>query len=340
MVEEWDLEYSTDADAFFPVVFSRPDGYYFSSDYEKERNLQPDHIMSGVKYYAAVSAWAGDEPVAVICVDQLVSGRQITEEQLEALRLFAGYAGLAIENAHLNSDLEKRVEERTAELEAANRELEAFSYSVSHDLRTPLRSVNGFTQILKEDFSQDFSQQALGFLNKIQVASNKMGLLIDDLLNFSRLGRKPLNIKPVNLNVIVQNVLDSLAPEMAGRQIDWSLPELPPANADSLLIQLVYANLIGNAVKYTGKCEIAHIEVGSMKIDGETVYYVRDNGAGFDMQYADKLFGVFQRLHADDEFMGTGIGLATVRRIVERHGGRIWAEAEVDKGAAFYFTLA
>lgn len=339
MVEEWDLELQTDVDSFFSNVVNRPDGYFFTTDYEKERNLRPNHIMRGVKFYAAVSAWAGDKLVALICVDQLISGRQITEEQLEALRLFAGYAGLAIENARLKSELEQRVHQRTSELEAANKELESFSYSVSHDLRAPLRAINGFSRILNDDFSAELSSPAQGFLRKIGDSGEKMGHLIDDLLDFSRLGRKPLVLQPVDLTSIVQSVLETLALEITNRKIEWVLFELPVANADPILMQQVYANLIGNAIKYSRKRELARIEVGSLNQNGELVYFVRDNGAGFEMQYADRLFGVFQRLHREDEFEGTGIGLAIVQRIIQRHGGRVWAEAEVDRGATFYFSL-
>jgi light-regulated signal transduction histidine kinase (bacteriophytochrome) len=296
--------------------------------------------MAGVKHYAAMAVWAGDKPVAIICVDQLISGRVITEEQLEAMRLFAGYAGLSIENARLNNDLERRVEERTAQLESANRELEAFSYSVSHDLRAPLRAVSGFTTILKADFAADLPPEAQNYLEKIQASGMKMAQLIDELLAFSRIGRSPLKKKAVDLNGLVRSAIEALAPDTKNRQIEWTLADLPSMEADPILIQQVFANLVGNAVKYTGKRETAQIEIGCTDQDHKNVYFVRDNGAGFDMEYANKLFGVFQRLHSEDEFKGTGIGLAIVRRIVERHGGRIWAEAEVDKGATFYFTLA
>jgi signal transduction histidine kinase len=339
MAEEWDLEFPMEGDTFFSSVVSRPDSYFFTNDYETERKLRPNHIMGGVKYYAAVSAWAGDKPVAIICVDQLISGRQITEEQLEALRLFAGYAGLAIENSRLKAELEQRVRERTTELEVANQELESFSYSVSHDLRAPLRAINGFSKILDDDFTTELNPTARGFVKKIIASGDKMGHLIDDLLNFSRLGRKPLAFQPVDMNAIVQSVLETLSVETADRQIEWILSKLPVANADPVLTQQVYANLIGNAIKYSRNRQQARIEIGSLNQNEELVYFVRDNGAGFDMQFVGRLFGVFQRLHREEEFEGTGIGLAIVKRIIQRHGGRVWAEAEVDKGATFYFTL-
>jgi signal transduction histidine kinase len=339
LTEEWQLEVPAWSIDFFGGMLNQPDGFYFTTDYEKDRNLPPEDMMSGVKYYVAASAWAGEKPVALLCADQLISGRTINEEQVEALRFLAGYAGLALKNADLNQELEKRVAERTTQLEVANKELEAFSYSVSHDLRAPLRSINGFAKILGEDFSHELSPMAGSFLGKIIDSGEQMTQLIDELLDFSRLGRKPLNIQPVDVNELVQAVIESLAPETAGRQIEWIRTGLPATEADPALLRLVYANLLGNAVKYTARRETARIEVGSFVQDGEAVYFVRDNGAGFDMQYADKLFGVFQRLHREDEFEGTGIGLATVQRIINRHGGRIWAEAEVDKGATFYFTL-
>jgi light-regulated signal transduction histidine kinase (bacteriophytochrome) len=295
--------------------------------------------MSGVKYYAAVSAWKNDQPVAILCVDQLISGRRITDEQLEALRLFAGYIGLAIENTRLKSELEQRVKERTAELESANRELESFSYSVSHDLRAPLRAINGFSRILNDDFSTELSPLAQDFLKKIHDAGLKMGQLVEALLNFSRLGRKPLILQPVDMSALVRSTLETLALEVSERQIEWVLTDLPPANADPFLIQQVYANLIGNAIKYSRRCDHARIEIGCFMRDDDQVYFVRDNGAGFDMRFSERLFGVFQRLHREDEFEGTGIGLAIVQRIIQRHGGRVWADAELDKGATFYFTL-
>ncbi len=240
----------------------------------------------------------------------------------------------------LNNELEQRVLDRTAQLEAANREMEAFSYSVSHDLRAPLRAINGYTRIIIEDYAGELSAQAREYLNKIYHADQKMNLLVDGLLNLSRLGRTQLQKRNVDMTGLVRNVIESLAPEINDRQIEWNLAELPPASADIVLLQQVFANLIGNAIKYTRTRQNACIEVASYKEDGHQVYFVRDNGVGFSMQYKDKLFGVFQRLHREDEFEGTGIGLATVQRIIQRHGGHIWADAEEGKGATFFFTLA
>jgi PAS domain S-box-containing protein len=239
----------------------------------------------------------------------------------------------------LNADLERRVEERTVQLAAANKELEAFSYSVSHDLRAPLRHISGFTRALASKHSSELGAEAQELLKLIQEASQKMGLMIDDLLNLARLDRREAVSKMTPLNAIVENVRKDLEFELAGRKIDWRIGSLPAVNCDPGLMQQAFANLLSNAVKYTRHQERAMIEVGQMMIKGEAVIYVRDNGAGFDSKHADKLFGVFQRLHTAEEFEGTGVGLTTVQRIIHKHGGRVWAEAERDKGATFYFTL-
>lgn len=247
---------------------------------------------------------------------------------------------LAEERLHqFNAELEARVDERTAQLAEANRELESFSYSVSHDLRAPLRTVAGFSRILLDDFSQDMSDEARGYLRRIHDGAQHMGHLIDDLLAFSRLGRQDLKKSTVDMLTLAREVCDNLSGEYAGRQVRIVLGLLPPAHADPSLMTRVYANLIGNAIKYTRQREVAEIEIGCLHKRGASIYYVKDNGAGFNMQYADKLFGVFQRLHRQDEFEGTGVGLATVKRIIAKHGGEIWAEAEEGKGATFYFTL-
>jgi PAS domain S-box-containing protein len=239
----------------------------------------------------------------------------------------------------LNEQLDKRVRERTAELETANKELESFSYSVSHDLRAPLRAINGFSNLLISDYADKLSGEALMYLDKVKENANKMALLIDDLLTFSRLSRNPLKKRRVDLRGLVVQVIEELHAEAGEREIKWQIGDLAPCQADPALLKQVYANLIGNALKYTRPRPVPVIEIGSRMLRGQTVYFVRDNGVGFDMKYAGNLFGVFQRLHSEADFEGTGIGLAIVQRIVNRHGGRIWAESEVDQGATFFFTL-
>ena len=239
----------------------------------------------------------------------------------------------------LNANLEQRVVERTAELEAANKELEAFSYSVSHDLRAPLRAVDGFSQAVLEDYGGQLPEEGRRDLQTIRDGAQRMGVLIDDLLKFSRLSRTPLNKQQVNTGKLVGNVLESLDSQREGRQVDIRVGELPECQGDAGLLNQVWVNLISNALKYTRRRETAAIEIGCKFEHDENVYFVRDNGAGFNMRYVDKLFGVFQRLHRADEFEGTGVGLAIVQRIIHRHGGRIWADAALNQGATFSFTL-
>jgi light-regulated signal transduction histidine kinase (bacteriophytochrome) len=239
----------------------------------------------------------------------------------------------------LTLELENRVEQRTAELAAANKELEAFSYSVSHDLRAPLRHIDGFAQLLRDRYAGQLPPAARGLLDKVCQSAQRLGRLIDDLLNFSRLGRQPLAKRVVNLAGVVQAVLDDLQSEREGRQVELRVSTLPEWRGDPSLLKQVFYNLVSNALKFTRQRERAVIEIGSRREPKGLVCFIRDNGAGFDMVYADKLFGVFQRLHRDDQFEGTGVGLSIVQRIIHRHGGRIWAEAEVDKGATFFFTL-
>jgi len=226
-----------------------------------------------------------------------------------------------------------------AELEAANRELEAFAYSVSHDLRAPLRRINGFAGILLEDFSAQLDPVAKGYLERVSEAGRHMCQLLDDLLNLSRVTRKELTRRRTDLDSLVKEVWDSLQPEIEGREIEWQIGRLPTVECDPGLIKQVFANLLLNAIKYTRPRQRATIQVDQMICDGQPAVFVRDNGVGFDMKYADKLFGVFQRLHRQEDFEGTGVGLATVQRIIHKHGGRVWAEAEPYKGATFYFTL-
>ncbi len=229
---------------------------------------------------------------------------------------------------------------RAAELEESNKELEAFSYSVSHDLRAPLRHIQGYVEMLQRATEGQLSDKAKRFVKTIFEASSDMGQLIDDLLAFSRMGRVGMNEGAVSMDALVQEALRHLDMAMEDRQIEWTIPALPEVSGDASLLRQVLANLLGNAIKYTRGREPARIEVGCDGEDkGRQVFFVRDNGAGFDMQYAHKLFGVFQRLHRAEDFEGTGIGLANVRRIIARHGGRTWAEGRLDEGATFYFTL-
>lgn len=235
----------------------------------------------------------------------------------------------------LNEDLNRRV----AELDAVNRELEAFSYSVSHDLRAPLRALDGFSQALVEDAGDQLPPDAQDHVRRIRAAATRMGRLIDDLLDLARLTRREMRWEPVDLTALARSAAERLRRSEPDRAVDFSIGEDLRVTGDSHLLQVALQNLMGNAWKFTGKQGYARIEFGSGTHDDAIVYYVRDNGVGFDMAYADKLFGAFQRLHAANEFAGTGIGLATVQRVIARHGGRIWANAEPGKGATFSFTL-
>lgn len=239
----------------------------------------------------------------------------------------------------LNRDLEKRVVARTAELEAANKELEAFSYSVSHDLRSPLRAINGFAEIVLNKFGQHLPEDGYRYLQRIRNGGHRMGELIDDLLTFSRLSRENLHHSHVDMRKLVQSVVDELAPMAQDRTIRFEIQDLPAGYGDAKLLRQVWLNLIGNAVKYTRHTAQATVVIGSEPGTDGVAYFVRDNGVGFSMAYAHKLFGVFQRLHREDEFEGTGVGLAIVQRVVHRHHGKVWAEAEEGKGAVFWFTL-
>jgi len=235
----------------------------------------------------------------------------------------------------LNTDLETQAEQ----LQAANKELEAFSYSVSHDLRAPLRAIDGYTRILVEDYEVNLDSEGKRVCGVISREARRMGQLIDDLLAFSRLGRKEMYSSRIDMNALAGSVFEELIKEENRERIDFTLARLPMAKGDSSLIRQVWVNLLSNAIKFTSRKGRSVIEVGSKHTREESIYYVRDNGAGFDMEYANKLFGVFQRLHSESEFSGTGVGLAIVQRIIRRHGGRVWAQGEVEKGATFYFAL-
>lgn len=247
---------------------------------------------------------------------------------------------LAVHRLRLeNAALEQRVRERTTQLEEANKELEAFSYSVSHDLRTPVRHIKGFVEVLAKSAASSLSEEDRNYLEMIASSSNHMGQMIDDLLEFSRMSRAEMWRTAVPLNELLDEVLKLVQPETKGRNIVWKIGKLPEVQADPFLLRHVFSNLILNAIKYSRNRNPAEIEVGAKEDETEVTVFVRDNGAGFDMKYADKLFGVFQRLHRKEDFEGVGVGLANVRRIIARHGGTTWAEAKVDEGATFYFTL-
>jgi PAS domain S-box-containing protein len=244
-----------------------------------------------------------------------------------------------VEILKLNDELEEKVKLRTAQLEAANKELETFSYSVSHDLRAPLRHISGFSQLLVEEFGANLAPGARHYLDRIQAGTQNMGVLVDELLHLARVGRHALNRRTTNLKELVAEVITLLLPESEGRQVEWAVSDLSTAQCDPVLVRQIFQNLLSNALKFTRPRAQAVIEVSCREEGGQPVFMVRDNGIGFNMKYVNKLFGVFQRLHRAEDFEGTGIGLATVQRIVHKHGGQVWAEGELDKGAAFYFTL-
>lgn len=257
-------------------------------------------------------------------IGTLSSGKDITEQK-------------KAEESIIN--LNKILVDRADALVDANRELESFAYSVSHDLRSPLRHIDGFVELLNKKMGQDFDETSRHYLDEIINSVKLMGMLIDDLLSFSRTSRQPMNFKRVDLKKISQTVIESLSPDIAKRKIEWNIGDFPTVNGDSSLMQIVMTNLISNAVKFTRPREKANIEIGCRSGDDEITIYIRDNGVGFNPEYSDKLFAVFQRLHHTDEFEGTGVGLAIAQRIINRHGGKIWAESQIGNGATFYFTL-
>jgi PAS domain S-box-containing protein len=259
------------------------------------------------------------ELIGFVKIDRDITARRAAAKEIQALNL----------------ELTQRVEE----LGSVNRELESFSYSVSHDLRSPLRHVEGFARILKEEHSSKMAPEALIYLDRILIAAARMGQLIDDLLNLAKIGRLELRRERAQIAGLVKQAIAELPAETKGRNIEWWVEPLPELNCDARLLKLIFTNLLSNAVKFTRNQASAVIEVGSRLTDGRPTIFVRDNGVGFDMQYADKLFGVFQRLHRQEDFEGTGVGLATVQRIVRRHGGEIWAESRVNCGTTFFFTL-
>ncbi|HUR58396.1 MAG TPA: ATP-binding protein [Opitutaceae bacterium] len=275
------------------------------------------HVVSRI-----IRGELGDVPLCLSAVVDITARKSVEEEA-----------------TRLNAALEQRVMQRTRELEDTNKDLEAFIYSISHDLRAPLRNMAGFSTIIVEDFATRVPEEVLGYVRRIQAGNEKMLRLVDDLLRFSRLGRKPLDLTPTDLNQLLEEALGDLSNEMENRDVQWRRKPLPVAECDRGLMRQVFVNFISNALKYSRPRKPAIISVGTEVRDGLRMIYIQDNGVGFDMKYKEKLFGVFQRLHGASEFEGNGVGLAMIARILHRHGGQAVAEGAVDRGATFRFTF-
>jgi PAS domain S-box-containing protein len=324
------------------LIDKLPVGLHHDVDLHNHRNE-----VVGRGWFAVAGLWDRDRAIGYISADNLLRGQPISSYQLDILALYGSTLGhLCVHKRaddairQLNAQLELRVAERTKQLEATNKELEAFSYSVSHDLRAPLRQIDSFARLIRTRAAGQLDATSERHLHVIGVAIGRMNQLIDDLLALSRASRAEMRTGRVALGPLVEDVRRELAPALEQRQIVWDIGALPTVEADSALLRIALVNLLGNAIKYTAPRPQAHIAVRATPGDGgEQIIAISDDGVGFDMQYADQLFGVFRRLHRDDEFEGAGIGLATVRRVIHRHGGRVWAEGQPDHGATFYFTM-
>jgi signal transduction histidine kinase len=303
---------------------------------------------AGLKAGVAIPVIAGEEgDVVAVMVFYVPEAREVDERFIQILSAASAELGSLMRRIRAEVDVRKHrdhlealVEERTTELQAVNQELEAFNYSVSHDLRAPLRSIDGFSKILLEDCEDQLDAQGRDYLRRVGAATQRMGIMIDDLLDLSKVTRAEMRREIVDLSALAKTISAELQQAEPDREVTFLIAEGLVANGDAKLLHLVLENLLGNAWKFTRKHPQATIEFAVVQDDGQPTYVVRDNGAGFDMTYADKLFGPFQRLHRQEDFEGTGVGLATVQRIISRHGGEVWGEGEVDKGATFYFTLA
>ncbi len=315
----------------------------FVSDYANQPNAVPAFRHPAIGQLGIFPIPQADgQIIGTLTLESRSLARLQAAPQQDMLLAACRMLGAAIERARayerlaqLNQDLAHRAEE----LEAANQELEAFSYSVSHDLRAPLRAMHGFSRVLLERYHSQLPAQASHYLNRIQHNAQTMGNLVDDLLTFSRLSRQPLQKQSVAPADLVQRGWMDLQADWKNRQVEFLLDQLPLCQADPLLLMQVWINLLSNALKFTSQQPVAQIQVGCQQVENRTTYFVKDNGVGFDMNYVHKLFGVFQRLHSPQEYEGTGVGLAIVQRVIHRHGGQVWAEAAINQGASFYFTL-
>lgn len=335
-----------DPEVMAPALSDTPDGkvsvlYCVQQiEGEEQRLLQDRKDESAAAHRSVIITGAGASVLDIILL--ILAAELLIRAHRNRERIEQGAEQIALLNTELqtlNTDLEARVEQRTRELEVSNQELEAFSYSVSHDLRAPLRTIDGFSLALKEDFSDKLTAEGQDYINRVRGGVQRMGALIDALLQLSRVTRSEVQRERVDLSQMARLIFDELQAGDPSREVQFVAQPGVLALADQRLMRIAFENLIGNAWKYSARKPEARIEFGSDLKDERTVYFIRDNGAGFDMQYVDRLFTAFQRLHGDRDFKGSGIGLATVSRIIRRHHGTIWAEGEPEKGATFYFTL-
>ncbi len=346
IVEEWHYHISLNDETIETISFinalQNKNGVYITRDYETEHNVPTGHIMDGVKDYAAVAAWAGEKPVAVLCVDHAVTQRPITDEQLESLRLFAGYSGLAIENARLNEALQLELAQRKnfiEELEAKNMELERFTYTVSHDLKSPLVTITGFLGYLEKDALAGNMEKFKQDMERIATAVNKMQRLLKDLLELSRIGRLMNPPADIKFEDIVHDALELVQGQIKEKNVAVEFDNQNiTIRGDHLRLVEVVQNLVDNAIKFSESRPNPQVQIGSLTTEAnETTFFVKDNGIGIAPDYHEKIFGLFNKLNPEGG--GTGVGLTLVKRIIEVHGGRIWVESAPGEGATFYFTL-